>query len=124
MRTVSLLKIYNDYCYEYNLREVTVGLKWEEVSDEEFEKLSSAVATSNTYTRNSFRYVLVEAIQSEEFPGILKSAEDLIRKVKDREDKKRLEAEKRKKKLEATALERKKKQIAKLQKEVAKEESK
>lgn len=124
MPKVKVLKLYSIYstdCYEYSNENILspATQDWEEISDEKLSELQDALYAINYQTigRNNFRYVLVTYSETS-VEEVFKSYDGLmatLKRVQEERDKKK-EAEKAKR--AEKALERKRKQLEKLKREL------
>lgn len=125
MRKIALIKIHNYYygndTYENDLRillQDSVDIAWTEIEEKDFDVL-------NKYLNIHRDYLLIEQNLDKKssdnisvFDTVLQDAKKYFKQIEDMNKRNRLAAEKRKKTMEAKALERKKKQFEKLKKEL------
>ena len=119
MRKVKVILASSDFCYEcdgkHNIHPIST--EWEEVDDEEYDAIRSAVSYANVSMNGYSKYVLVEYhddIMSEVFRKSSEFAEKMAKK--EAAEKKRAAEAKRKR--DEKARERKLKQLEKLKKEL------
>lgn len=120
MRKVKILKVdasvYYDDCEPRQLFYPVVE-DWDEVTDEEYEEIRQAVYIANYNYNREYKYLLIEYTE-ETMHEMFKSAKTFTEKMKKEEQKRLRAAEEAKKRREEKALERKRKQLEKLKKEL------
>jgi hypothetical protein len=123
MNRVKLLKGYGKWEYDDYVSTLTPGvLHWVEMSDEELSELRKAVNMANRKYNRDFVYILiVDGDENSFIEEVFADAKEFLEYERSKAEKE----EKRKKepaaKRAATALERKRKQLEKLKKELGDE---
>lgn len=118
---IKILKIEKDqnYCYECdtssrNFHSVT---NWDEVDTETYDKLVNAINSANQNRKDSYHYMILT--QVDDYQDIFKSADEFIKYQEEQKKKEEKRAIEYKKCQEQLKLERKRKQLEKLQKELS-----
>lgn len=115
-RLVQVMKVYQ--WTDYDEDSISVAAHWTEVTDEEFEELRQAIKEANSldyYTRG-YKFFLVEKVNK--FAQIFAEAKAWKEQVRIDAEKRAKVLEKAKATREAKALEKKKRQLERLKKEL------
>ncbi len=114
-----------NYCEECGSRNIIIqGITfWNEVTLEEYQKLSTAIQNANQWNSinhrgDRFYYFIIQESLSELTPEIFDSAQKYIDWVNTEEKKRQDRIKTEKKKRDSTSLQRKQRQLERLQKEL------
>lgn len=120
---VKIFKLYDGGCYECDAENIlaAASVDWEEVTGAEFEKLRDAVYYANRYTLTNssrgFNYCLITH-EEESIQEVYSSYSVFLEEQREKEATEKAKKAAAVKKKNETSLERKKKQLEKLQKEL------